>query len=73
MFKWFNRLGTKTTRTDLWVLGILSVLGWSIVTGNVTVMLTVSGYMAADLIGKEAISAHKEIKLNNYDQSIQAN
>ena len=66
---WFSQLGNKATRTDLWVLSMLAGLGWSIWAGNVTVMLTVLGYMAVDLIGKEAIQAHKEIKLNanNYD------
>ena len=61
---WFSQLGTKATRTDLWVLGILSVLIWSLVKGDTAVMLTVAGYMAADIIGNKAIEAHKEIKLN---------
>lgn len=67
MFKWLSTLGNKATRSDLWVLGILSVLGWSLWSGDTTVMLTIAGYMAADLVGKEAIQSHKEINFKKYE------
>jgi hypothetical protein len=64
MFKLIQNLGTKATRTDFWVICLMAGLGWGMWENNEMVVLTILGYMAADLIGKEVSDAFKA-KFNN--------
>lgn len=65
-----DHLGEKTTRTDLWTLCLIGSLIWGLWQSQEIIILTILGYMSADLIGKEVADVYK---VKHYAESIKQN
>lgn len=59
MKKWISDLGTLGSRTDVWVVALVSTLIWALANNNEFIITLVTSYMAADFAVDHYIEGQK--------------